>query len=136
MTQKMSTGRLADEGGVGIQTVRYYERIGLLPSPPRAPNGHRRYSEEDARRLRFIRSSGKLGFTLDEIRELLELRVEVGESCESVSTTASRVIERIDTKVDELGRMRSALGDLRAACEANHPTGECPILEALEGESN
>ncbi len=133
MTQELSTGRLADAGGVGIQTVRYYERIGLLPSPPRAPNGHRRYSEVDAKRLRFIRSAGELGFTLDEIRELLELRVEVGEPCDSVATTASRVIQRIDTKVDELERMRSALGALRAACEANHPTGECPILDALEG---
>lgn len=136
MTKQLSTGRLADEGGVGIQTVRYYERIGLLPSPPRAPNGHRRYSETDAKRLRFIRSAGELGFTLDEIRELLELRVELGEPCDSVAITASQVIERIDTKVAELEKMRSALGDLRDACEANHPTSECPILEALEGELN
>lgn len=127
---------MADEGGVGIQTVRYYERIGLLPSPPRAPNGHRRYSEADAKRLRFIRSAGELGFTLSEIRELLDLRVEAGEPCDSVATTASRVIERIDTKVAELEKMRAALGDLRDACEANHPTSECPILEALEGELN
>ncbi len=136
MTKQLSTGRLADEGGVGIQTVRYYERIGLLPSPPRAPNGNRRYSETDAKRLRFIRSAGELGFTLDEIRELLELRVELGEPCDSVATTASQVIERIDTKVAELEKMRSALGDLRDACEANDPTSECPILEALEGELN
>lgn len=136
MTKQLSTGRLADEGGVGIQTVRYYERIGLLPSPPRAPNGHRRYSEADAKRLRFIRSAGELGFTLNEIRELLDLRVEFGEPCDSVATTASRVIERIDTKVAELEKMRAALGDLRSACEANHPTSECPILEALEGELN
>jgi len=130
-----STGQLADAADVGVQTVRYYERIGILPEPERSSGGYRQYRNTDLLRLRFIRSAQELGFTLDEIRELLALRVEEGRSCADVAATADRVIERIDRQMSELDGMRRALAELRRACETETPTGECPILKTLEEDS-
>ena len=128
----LTTGQLAGAAGVGVQTVRYYERIGLLRDPPRSVGGYRQYDGSDLRRLRFVRAAQELGFTLGEIDELLELRVEAGKSCASVSQTADRAIARVDGKVRELNAMRQALARLRVACNEGLPTSECPILEALE----
>ena len=131
----LTTGQLARASGVGVQTVRYYERIGLLRSPPRTGGGYRQYDRSDVRRLRFVRSAQELGFTLGEIESLLELRVEHGKSCASVAETADRVIARVDRKVRELSSMRRALARLRVACKEGSPTDECPILGALEDEA-
>jgi MerR family mercuric resistance operon transcriptional regulator len=130
----MTTGQLAEAVGVGVETVRYYERVGILPEPPRTAGGHRQYRETDARRLRFVRRAQELGFTLNEIKGLLELRVEQGKSCVGVASTADQVIARIEGKVRELQAMRRTLAELRAYCAAETPTGECPILDALEDE--
>lgn len=133
--QTLSTGQLAEAADVGVQTVRYYERIGILPEPERSDGGYRQYEPNDVRRLRFIRSAQELGFTLDEIRELLALRVEEGQSCSDAAAKADRVIERIHRKVDELNGMRRALLKLRRACDTETPTGDCPILDAIEEEA-
>jgi DNA-binding transcriptional MerR regulator len=131
----LTTGQLARAAGVGVQTVRYYERIGLLREPPRSTGGYREYDGTDLRRLRFVRSAQELGFTLGEIEDLLALRVRRGRSCAAVAATADRAMARVDDKVRELEAMRRALARLRIACDDGSPTGDCPILEALEDES-
>ena len=104
----------------------------MLPKPPRTTGGHRQYGEGAARRLRFVRRAKELGFTLNEIKGLLELRVEQGVSCDSVASRADHVIARIEGQIRELQSMRQALARLRACCATETPTGECPILDALE----
>ncbi|MDX1632862.1 MAG: MerR family transcriptional regulator [Thermoanaerobaculia bacterium] len=131
--EHFSTGQLAEKADVGVQTVRYYERRGLLPPPPRTEGGHRKYGPDDLRRLRFIRRAQDLGFQLDEIKELLDLRVVEGEPCERVGERADQVIDRIDERLEDLERMRRALVELRLACERAEPTDPCPILGSLEG---
>lgn len=131
--EKLSTGELADEAGVNVQTVRYYERRGLLPEPPRTPAGYRQYRPRDLQRLRFIRRAKRLGFRLSEIEELLGLRVR-DTNCEAVQSRAEKTIARIEEQMRELERMRGALRRLVEACRNREPTGECPILEDLEVE--
>lgn len=133
-TEHFSTGELAEAAGVGVQTVRYYERRGLLPPPPRTDGGHRKYGPDDLRRLKFIRRAQDLGFQLDEIQELLDLRVVQGEPCDVVAEKADRVIGRIDARLSDLQSMRSTLVELRLACERAEPTEPCPILGSLEDE--
>lgn len=130
-----TTGRLAAAADVGVETVRYYERIGILPEPPRTEGGYRQYRERDLRRLRFIRGAKELGFRLEEIGELLELRTGPDLSCDAAAATADRAIERIDASLAELKTMRRALTRLREACASETATGHCPILDALEEET-
>lgn len=126
-----TTGELSKVAGVGVETVRYYERRGLLPAPPRTAAGHRRYDDESVRRVGFIRRAQALGFTLSEIQELLSLRVTPG-TCSTVETQATKTISRIDERMRELRRMKRALGSLVESCRAGNDSGECPIIEALE----
>lgn len=128
----MTTSELASGAGVNVQTVRYYERRGLLPEPPRTRSGYRQYRPDDLRRLRFIKRAQDLGFRLAEIAELLSLRVWADGSCGEVQDRAEGAISRIDEQVEHLTRMRQALASLVRACRQREPTGECPILEALE----
>ena len=128
----LTIGALAAAAGVGVETVRFYERRGLLPRPPRTPSGYRQYSPAAVGRLRFIRRGQGLGFTLEEIGELLELRVDEVAACGAVEAGARAKMLRVEEKMAELQRIRDALGRLVAACERREPTGECPILEALE----
>ena len=132
--ETLTTGELAEGAGVNVQTVRYYERRGLLPEPPRTPSGYRQYRMGDLRRLRFIKRAQELGFRLAEIEELLSLRVEAGQSCAEVQERAESAIRRIDQQLEQLSRMRGALSALTDACRAQVPTDECPILQALETE--
>lgn len=129
----LTIGRLAEEAGVSVETVRYYERRGLIRRPPRPRSGYRRYGKDAVRRLAFVRRAKALGFTLREIRDLLALRAGAGGACGDVEETAERTIGRIERQIDELGRMKSALAALSDACRRGEATGECPILEALEG---
>ena len=130
----ISTGELAERAGVGKETIRYYERRGLLPEPPRTDAGYRQYAPEDVRRLRFIRTAQKLGFTLDEIGGLLSLRVESDGSCEAVEGRARGVLDRIEGQIEDLRGMKEALEELLQACRAAEPTEPCPILSAIEDE--
>jgi len=130
--ERLTTGRLAYEGGVNLETVRYYERRGLLPKPPRTPAGYRTFDVEALRRLRFIRQAQALGFSLKEIRELLALRVDPRTSCADVRRRAEAKIADIDQKLGTLRAMRKALIRLTAACAGRGPVSACPILESLE----
>lgn len=127
----LKTSELARAAGVGVETVRYYLRRGLLAEPPRAPSGYRRFPPDAVRRIAFVRRTQALGFTLDEIRELLELRVERPHACEAVEERAKARIAAVEEKLDELQRMKRALARVVAACEARERTGHCPLLEEI-----
>lgn len=130
----LTVGKLAKRAGVNVETLRYYERIGLMPPPQRRESGYRMYSDEDLTRLAFIRHAKELGFTLKEIKELLELRVDAKTNCEEVRTQTQAKICDIDQKIAHLQRIRDVLADLATACHQKSATSECPILEAIEKE--
>ena len=129
----MTIGQLAERAGVNVETVRYYERRGLLPEPARTDAGYRSYEPEAVARLRFIKRAQGLGFTLHEIEDLLALRVRDGDTCEAVGDKTREKIVLVRQKIRELQAMQRSLARLATACEARRPTGECPILNALEG---
>ncbi|GMR13547.1 MAG: Zn(2+)-responsive transcriptional regulator [Gemmatimonadota bacterium] len=128
----LTIGALADAAGVGRETVRFYERKGLLADPPRTDSGYRSYPPESVERLRFIRRAQGLGFTLEEISELLALRVDEVAACGTVEARAREKLAKVAQKLTELRRMKRALERLVDACEAREPTSDCPILEELE----
>lgn len=130
----LTIGQLATRAGVNVQTVRYYERRGLMPAPPRSRSGYRQYDRSTLARIQFIKRAQALGFSLSEVAVLLDLRVDPDGACAAVETQAQAKIDTIDNKVRELGRMRDALERLVAACETRAPTGDCPILMALEDD--
>jgi len=129
----LTIGELAERTGfgVGVETIRYYERRGLLKEPPRTPSGYRQYAPETVQRLRFIRRAQGLGFTLEEIGDLLELKVDDVSACPSVEARARAKLDDVATKIGELRRIQRSLDGLVAACRARESTGECPMLEAL-----
>ena len=129
----MRIGQVAREAGVGIETIRFYERRGLLPRPSRPASGNRDYPADAVDRILFIRRAKALGFQLREIKELLSLRVHPRRSCASVMDRAEKKIVDIDAKMADLKRMRRALGKLVTACTKKSPTVECPVLEMLRG---
>jgi MerR family mercuric resistance operon transcriptional regulator len=122
-------GGLAKAAGVGVETVRYYQRRGLLTEPPRPPGEVRRYGEDDVRRLRFIRSAQAAGFTLSEIRELLDL--SAADDRARARELAQARVAALDAKMEELRRARDALAGLATAC-AKQRGGACPILSAID----
>jgi len=129
--ESLTIGKLAQRAGVGVETIRFYEREGLISEPPRRPSGYRDYPLETVARIVFIRRAKNLGFTLKEINELLELRVRPRRNCAQVKRSADAKIADIDGKIASLRRMRRALKDLTRACEKRTPTTECPILTSL-----
>lgn len=132
MTQTMTIGKLAKEAGIGVETIRFYEREGLLPRPARvAGSGYRQYAPENIQRLGFIRQAKELGFSLKEIRELLSLRATSKAKCGSVKLKAQRKIADVEKKITDLHAIRGALETLILRCKEEKPTSECPILEAL-----
>jgi MerR family transcriptional regulator, copper efflux regulator len=125
-------GELANRAGVHIQTVRYYERRGLLPEPERRPSGYREYGPETFDRLHFIRRAQELGFTLTEIRELLALRLDPNTPAAAVKSRAEAKIADIDRKLHDLERIKHALVHLAGRCRGGRgPAGDCPLLDAL-----
>jgi MerR family mercuric resistance operon transcriptional regulator len=128
-------GEVARRAGVNIQTLRYYERRGLMKKPDRTPSGYRQYSPEAVRLIRFVKRAQELGFTLVEVEELLRLREDQRASCAQVRSAARAKVEDIDRKIKSLGRMKRALGVLIASCTSEGSTRRCPILEALDDTS-
>ena len=124
-------GQLARRAEVGVETVRFYEREGLLEEPARRPSGYRQYDEGVVDRLRFIRRAKQLGFTLKEIRELLSLRIDPATTCGDVKSRAEAKLEDIAAKIRSLQRMKRALVKLTKACSGRGAASECPILESL-----
>lgn len=126
----MTIGALAQAGDVGVETVRYYQRRGLIGTPERGPLGAiRRYDAEDARRLRFIRAAQAAGLTLDEIRELLTL--DATQDRARVREIATERLVALDTRIADLTAARTALARLSQACGASS-TGPCPIIAAFD----
>jgi len=133
MTQPMTIGKLAKEAGIGVETIRFYEREGLLPRPARiGGSGYRQYAPENIQRLGFIRQAKDLGFSLKEIRELLSLRATSKAKCGSVKSKAERKMIDVEKKICDLKAIKSALETLILQCNEEKPTSECPILEALD----
>lgn len=132
MTRELTIGGLSERSGVNIETIRYYERIGLLPAPPRSQGGHRLYSAEHQKRLVFIRRSRELGFTLDEIRNLLGL-MEGHHTCGEVQAVAVEHLKDVRAKITDLRRMERTLAVTVARCAGGNAP-DCPILDALAGE--
>ena len=130
----LRTGQLAKLTGVNVETIRYYERLGLIDEPQRLKSGYRQYTEEYVSRIKFIKRAQGLGFSLQEISELLALRVEADSVCEAVQRRAEAKIQDINEKMQLLEQMRQTLFQLIAACQANKVTDNCPILSALGKE--
>lgn len=128
----MMIGELARRARVNVQTVRYYERRGLLPDPQRTPAGYREYADAAVDRMRFIRRAQELGFTLSEITELLALRLDPRTPADAVKRRARAKIDDIDRRVRDLERIKRALGHLAGRCRGGSgPIGACPFLDAL-----
>jgi len=127
----LTIGNLAKAVGVGVETVRFYEREKLIPKPPRTKSGYRQYPEDTLERVRFIRLAKELGFTLAEIRQLLALRVNPKGNCKAVKRRAQAKIVEMEEKINQLERIKSVLGKLAHACDKRIDTGSCPILESL-----
>jgi MerR family copper efflux transcriptional regulator len=131
--ETIGIGALAKRAGVGIDTVRYYEREGLLEPRERLASGYRRYAELEVRRLRFIRKAQVLGFSLAEIRELLTLSAH--RDVARVKKKAEAKLVDVRRRISELERVRAALTDLIKACPGHGRAEECPILQALGSEN-
>ena len=130
----MTIGQLAELAGVPTPTVRYYERRGLLAPPRRTRGGYRDYVGDAARRVRFIRRAQDLGFTLEEVEELLLLRVSDSSTCEQVAMKAQAKASEIQAKLDELSRLQTVLLHLADACASRTLTNDCPVLAMLTEE--
>ena len=128
----LTIGALAKHAGVGVETVRFYERRGLVRRPARPGSAYRAYSEETIGRIRFIRNAQALGFTLQEIKEMLALRVTAGTSCAAVRSRAAAKAADVERRVAEMERLRIALDKLVAACPGRGPLTSCSIIEALD----
>lgn len=129
----LTIGQLAKAGGVNVETVRYYQRRGLLREPGKPTTGQRRYSGNDVSRLRFIKRAQVLGFSLDEVGTLLSL--EGADCCHETHDLATRKLVLIDAKIGDLANMRKALVRLVEQCEMGNQEGDCPIIQTLlEGE--
>jgi len=124
-------GQIAERAGVGVETVRFYERRGLLDEPPRTASGYRAYPVGSVERLRFIRRTQGLGFSLAEIRQLLGLYPESRHACGTVQTQVEEKLAEVETKIRNLRRVKRALATLVAACRTNQPLAACPLLRAL-----
>lgn len=130
----LTIGHLAKQAGVNLETVRFYERRGLLPRPPRSAAGYRLFPAEAARRLKFIRRAQELGFSLAEIRELLSLRMSRATTSAAIRARAEAKIADIEAKIRTLESMKKTLRRLTRVCDGCAPVAECPILESLDGE--
>jgi MerR family copper efflux transcriptional regulator len=127
----LSIGKVARGSGVAIDTIRFYEREGLLPEPLRRASGYRTYDSSAVQRLRFIRRAKNLGFSLDEIRELLALSQDREHGVEAVKQRATARLADLDRRVRELNRIRRGLRELVDACPGHGVPEQCPILRAL-----
>lgn len=127
-------GKLADQSGVGVETVRFYERKGLIKKPPNK-KGFREYHEDDAKRIRFIKRAQGLGFTLKEIKELLELNLNLHSTCGDIKQRADVKIKEVETKIVDLKKMKKSLSQLSAACgDGRQALVSCNILDCFKPE--
>lgn len=128
MSKPLTISRVADAAGIGIETIRYYQRIGLIDEPPKPPGGYRVYDPGIVARLKFIQRAKELGFTLAEIQELLSLD---RTACDQTQDIAQRKIQLIQQKISDLEAMAKVLEELLASCRTNDTHAGCPIIETL-----
>lgn len=128
----LTTGELARRGGVKLPTIRYYERRGILPEPPRTAAGYRVFNADALRRLRFIKHAQTLGFTLKEIEELLALRLDSENKCDDVRRRAEAKVRHVEEKIKHLRVIKKAINRLIDVCRNRGSADECPLLELLE----
>lgn len=128
----MRTGEVAEEASVNLQTLRYYERRGLLPEPPRRESGYRIYGPEAVRTVRFIKRAQELGFSLDEVESLLELAEGGPENCDAARELTQRRRAELERRIADLAAMRDSLALLEATCALPRAERECPLLQSLE----
>jgi DNA-binding transcriptional MerR regulator len=132
--ETLTIGKLAKRGGVNLETIRYYEREGLMLPPPRKDSGHRAYSLRAVGRLRFIKRTQELGFRLAEIKELLALRRDPGQLCTDVLRQIDTKTQEAEGKIAHLKAIRRALLRMKGSCDGACHVSECPILESLDKE--
>ena len=130
----LSIGKIAKRAGISVETIRFYERKGLLQEPQRKESGYRQYREEDIRKLVFIQHAKNLGFSLNEIGDLLSLQADNESTSRAVKDLAEHKLQDIEEKIKMLQRMRRTLKHLVDKCPGKGPTSECPILDALTND--
>lgn len=130
----LSIGKVAKRAGISVETIRFYERKGLLQEPQRKESGYRQYQEEDIRKLVFIQHAKNLGFSLNEIRDLMSLQADSRSTSREVKDMAEHKLQDIEEKIKMLQRMRRTLKPLVDKCPGKGPTSECPILDALASD--
>jgi MerR family transcriptional regulator, copper efflux regulator len=128
----LTIGQVAEQANVHIETLRYYERRGLVARPPRSASNYRLYAEDTVRRVRFIKRAQELGFSLNDIKELLSLRADPEAGCAEARACAEAKMKDIDAKIGVLTAMKSALSTLVAGCSGEGSLSDCPIVESLE----
>jgi MerR family mercuric resistance operon transcriptional regulator len=129
----LTIGRLAAQTGVGVETIRFYERKGLIQKPVKRGSGYRQYSNDDPRKVHFIRRAQDLGFTLREIKELLEMDAKAGVSCAAVKPKTRAKLEEVEGKIEDLKRMRDALKRLQTCCGLDVGKDDhCRILDCFQ----
>ncbi len=131
----MTRSEIASKADVSIETVLFYEKQGLIPAPARASNGYRNYNSEYVDRILFIKRAQKLGFTLSEVNDLLDLRVDTAADAGHVRLRAEQKVVDIKAKIKDLQRIKRTLVKLIETCKGHGPTSECPILHALSPHS-
>ncbi|PIE34712.1 heavy metal-responsive transcriptional regulator [candidate division KSB3 bacterium] len=134
--EHLTTGQLAKQARVNIETVRYYERRGLIPEPPRRESGYRKYPINMVERIQFIKRAQELGFSLKEIGELLSLRLDPHTPAMAVRRKTEAKVKEIEQKIDDLQQMKHALVHLIGQCDGHGTVDDCPIIEALEKSSS
>ena len=133
---RFSIGQLARQANCKVETVHYYEKTGLIPEPPRTEGGHRVYVLSHVKRLNFIRRSRELGFSIDQIRELLKFIDEPDHYCGEVKAMAMLQVEQVQRKIDDLQRLKVALISMVSQCKGErYSIEDCPIIDALYFES-
>ena len=130
----MTIGQLAKETGIGVETIRFYERRGLIDEPPRRASGYREYSNDVLARVAFIKRAKELGFSLKEISELLALRLDPETTCGDLERRAQEKIGDVEERIRSLQKIQKALKRLASTCTGTGPQSDCPIVAALEGQ--
>jgi len=128
----LKIGEVSKKSNIGIETLRFYEREGLITLPERSASGYRQYPESAIKEIQFIQQAKTLGFSLKEIGELIKLKNTRGASCKNIKATAIAKIADIQEKIDALERMKMALHPLVRQCNSTDPISDCPILNALD----
>lgn len=136
MTTALTIGQVAAQAGVSNDTIRLYERYGLIAPPKRGNNGYRQYSQESISQLLFIKRTKHMGFTLKEIQALLKLHHTSQKSCGKVKDRAQEKLQQVITKIDELKQLERALNELIRNCEHHLPQALCPLFIALQGRED